>query len=227
MNQDEIKRTMVLLSTVESGKGKKLMHTLNGENIKMHMQTVGEGTAPTEMMDILGLGTNSKDIIISFANEAVVNKLMTNFGDNFASYSEYGGLMMVLKLSAINRLAAEIISHNLTSEQVKGGEVKMKNAHNHNLVMITVAQGYTDQVMETAKKAGATGGTVIRGRIAETEMFSELANMDSEEEREIIFILAPAKVSCQIMEDVNKKFGLRSEAKGILCSVPVEKAYKI
>ena len=73
MNQDEIKRTMVLLSTVESGKGKKLMHTLNGENIKMHMQTVGDGTAPTEMMDILGLGTNSKDIIISRYTERLNN----------------------------------------------------------------------------------------------------------------------------------------------------------
>ena len=37
MNQDEIKRTMVLLSTVETGKGKKLMHTLKGENIKNHL----------------------------------------------------------------------------------------------------------------------------------------------------------------------------------------------
>ena len=227
MNQDEIKRTMVLLSTVESGKGKKLMHTLNKENIKMHFQTVGQGTAPTEMMDILGLGSNSKDIIISFANEAIVKNLMTNFGDNFASYSEYGGLMMVLKLSSINRLAAEIITHNITSDQIKGGEAKMKNAHNHNLVMITVVQGYTDQVMETAKKAGATGGTVIRGRLAGAERLSELAHTEDEEEREIIFILAPAKVSSQIMEDVNKKFGLRSEAKGIMCTVPVEKAYKI
>ncbi len=227
MNQDEMKRIMVLLSTVESGKGKKLMHTLNKENIQMHFQTVGQGTAPTEMMDIFGLGSNSKDIIISFASEVIVHNLMANFGENFASYSEYGGLMMVLKLSSINRLAAEIITHSVTSEQIKEGEVKMKNAHNHNLVMISVAQGYTDQVMETAKKSGATGGTVIRGRLAGAERLSELADIDTADEREIVFILAPAAVSCQIMEDVNQKFGLRTEAKGIMCTVPVEKAYKI
>lgn len=227
MNQNEIKRTMVLLSTVESGKGKKLMHTLNKENIQMHFQTVGQGTAPTEMMDILGLGSNSKDIIISFASEVIVQNLVANFGENFAGYSEYGGLMIVLKLSSINRLAAEIIAHNITSEQIKEGEVMMKNAHNHNLVMISVVQGYMDQVMETAKKSGATGGTVIRGRLAGAERLSVLANVDNEDEREILFILAPAAVSCQIMEDVNKKFGLRSEARGIMCTVPVEKAYKI
>ena len=30
-----------------------------------------------------------------------------------------------------------------------------------------------------------------------------------------------------IMEDINKEFGMRSEAKGIICSVPVDKAFKI
>ena len=51
--------------------------------------------------------------------------------------------------------------------------------------------------------------------------------MELDEERESIIILAPADVSARILEDVNEKYGLRSEARGILCAVPVEKAYKI
>lgn len=39
--------------------------------------------------------------------------------------------------------------------------------------------------------------------------------------------LAPADVSSRILENVNEKYGLRSKARGILCAVPVEKAYKI
>ena len=103
----------------------------------------------------------------------------------------------------------------------------MKNAHSHNLVMVTVNQGYTDQVMEVAKRAGATGGTVIRSRLVEAENLSEIMNTSIEEEREILFIMAPTQVSYKIMEDVNKEFGLQSKAKGILCTVPIDKAYKI
>ncbi|MBQ4103650.1 MAG: hypothetical protein IJC90_04220 [Clostridia bacterium] len=51
--------------------------------------------------------------------------------------------------------------------------------------------------------------------------------MELDEERESIIILAPADVSARILEDVNEKYGLRSKARGILCAVPVEKAYKI
>ena len=103
----------------------------------------------------------------------------------------------------------------------------MNNTHKHNLVMITVSQGFVDEVMQEAKKAGATGGTVIKGRLADTERLKELANIDIEEEREIILIMAPANTSADIMETVNAKFGLRSPARGIMCSVPIEKAYKI
>ena len=48
-----------------------------------------------------------------------------------------------------------------------------------------------------------------------------------DEEREILFILAPQKTSKQIMEDVNREFGLNSKANGIITAVPTEKAYKI
>ena len=76
-------------------------------------------------------------------------------------------------------------------------------------------------------KAGATGGTVIKGRLAESEKLNAIIEMELQEERESIIILAPADVSTRILEDANEKYGLRSKARGILCAVPVEKAYKI
>ena len=227
MSQQEMKRVMMLVSIVESGKGKGLMDTLTEKNIQMHFQSVGQGTAPTEMMDIFGLGSNRKDVIFSFASESVIKKMMLHFGDNFSSYSKYKGLMMVLSLSGMNRLIAGILNHNIEDMDIEGEESKMKNTHNHNLVMIAVAQGYTDEVMEVAKRAGATGGTVIKGRLAENEKISELANIEISDEREIIFILAPNAVSHQIMEDVNREYGLKSDAHGVLCAIPIDKAYKI
>lgn len=226
MNQ-EIKPIMMLLSIVESPQGKKLMDKLNNMNITMHMQSVGHGTAPTEMMDIFGLGNNTKDVIFSFATKDRIQNLMLNFGDNFSSYSKYKGLMMVLSLSSMNRLVAGILNQNNVEIQIEGEEKKMKNTHSHTIVMISVVHGYSDEVMEVAKKAGATGGTVINGRFVESEALNELALVDGNEEREILFILAPVGVGHQIMKDVNQEYGFKSKANGILWTVPVEKAYKI
>ncbi len=222
----ENKRLMMLLSIVRRDCGQKLIKNLKNLGINMHFQTVGFGTAPTEMMDIFGLGTNAKDIVISIGAQSAIKSMMADFGSNFASYSQYGGLMIVLRMSAASRLVTEILNHNLPENEVKG-DGAMKNEHHNNLILISVNNGYADQVMEAAKKAGATGGTIVKGRLADAEYLIELGQMEASEEREIICILAPSAVSQRIMEDVNKGFGISTEANGILCAVPTEKAYKI
>lgn len=220
------KRPMILLSIVERDKGKKLIKELENINIKINFQTAGFGTAPTEMMDIFGLGTNDKDVIISLGDASVVENMMANFGVTFSSHSKYGGLMIILGVSAASRILTEILNFN-NDENAEKGDGAMKNEYHNNLIVISVNEGYSDDVMQIARKAGATGGTVIKGRLAEVERFAELGKTDIDGEREILCILAPLKTSKQIMDDLNKEFGLNSDANGILFAIPTEKAYKI
>ncbi len=220
------KGVMALLSIVELDKGKKLIKELENINIRINFQTIGFGTAPTEMMDIFGLGSNDKDIIISLGAENAVKDMMANFGENFASHSKYGGLMVILDLSAASRILTEILNFNI-SETAGKGTGSMKNEHHNNLIVISVNEGYSDAVMQIARKAGATGGTVIKGRLADVEQFAGIGNATIDGEREMLFILAPQNTSQEIMEEVNKVFGLTSPANGIVFALPTEKAYKI
>lgn len=220
------KRPMFLLSIVERDKGNKLIKELEGLNIRVNLQCVGLGTAPTEMLDIFGLGTRDKDIVISLGSETAIRDMMANFGTTFESHSKYGGLMIILKISAANRILTEILSFKNDKTSDKGTD-SMKNEHHNNLIMISVNEGYSDEVMQVARKAGATGGTVIKGRLANIEQFAEITKNDIDGEREILLILAPIKTSAQIMEDVNKEFGISSAANGIIVAIPTEKAYKI
>ncbi len=220
------KRLMMILSIVERDKGARLIKELKKMNIRVNFQTVGFGTAPTEMMDIFGLGTKDKDIVISLGAENDVKDMMANFGTTFSSHSKYGGLMIVLDISAASRVLTEILNFDNIKNTEKGNGT-MKNEHHNNLIIISVNEGYSEDVMHSARKAGATGGTVIKGRLADIEQFSDFVNTDVDEEREILCILAPLKVSKQIMEEVNKNFGLSSAANGIVFAIPTEKAYKI
>lgn len=220
------KRPMILLSIVERDRGKKLIKELENINIKVNFQCVGLGTAPTEMMDIFGLGSKDKDIVISLGSETVVKDMMVNFGTIFESHTKYGGLMVIFKTSAANRILTEILGFNIDKNSEKGNG-SMKNEHHNHLIIISVNEGFSDDVMQVARKAGATGGTVMKGRLANMEQFADIAKNAVDEEREILCILAPLKTSVQIMEDVNKEFGMTSAANGIIVSVPTEKAYKI
>ena len=221
------KKIMALLSIVELEKGKKLIKELRDLNIHFNFQTVGFGTAPTEMMDIFGLGTNDKDVVISLAAESDIKDMMANFGTTFSSHSKYGGLMIVLDICATSRVFAEILNFNNSKNAEKGAGAVMKNEHHNNLIIISVNEGYSEDVMQVARKAGATGGTVLKGRLADIEQYAEIINTEANGEREMLCILAPLTASKQIMEDVNKEFGISSAANGIVFAVPTEKAYKI
>ncbi len=220
------KKIMALLSFVEVGKGQKLIKEFHQNKIRINFQTFGFGTAPTEMMDIFGLGTNDKDVIISLGAENDVRDLVANFGSRFQSHSKYGGLTIILDVSAAGRVLTEILNYGSTQTKEKEPQ-NMQNEHHNNLVVVSVNQGYIEDVMQVARKAGATGGTVLKGRLADMEQFSEFISTNVDEERELLCILAPAKASRQIMEDINREFGLTSPANGIIFALPTEKAFKI
>ena len=68
--------------------------------------------------------------------------------------------------------------------------------------------------------------SVIRARLTNPEM-EQFDDVDVQEEKEIVTILASSSISGKIMEDVNREWGLRSEAKGMVCALPVDSAFKV
>lgn len=217
---------VMILSILERGKGTSYMEMMRQRDVHFHSQTMGLGTAPSEMMDILGLGSNDKDIIISIVPRQTINALAVDLRESLGS-SRYRGLMMELKLSAVNRLAAEMITRTAQNKNPPEGEDDMRNEYNHQLILISVNQGCTEEVMHTARTAGAMGGTIIRSRLADGGMMGHFGIQDVMEEREIIMILAASTIAPQIMDAVNREHGVRSKAKGIVCALPVERAFKV
>ena len=215
----------MLFSIVGRGKGKAYMDMLTSCGISFHMQMTAHGTAPSEMMDIFGLGNTDKDVVISYATGAACRGYFNRITENVGQSLGYGGLVMCLRLSAINRLTEEVIKRSET--QIQGGKKAVANTHKQQLILITVNQGYTAQVMQTAKKAGAMGGTILRARLASAEKLEQFGQIADQEEKEIISILASSGTAAKIMEEVNKELGFYTEASGMITALPVDKAYKI
>ena len=139
----------------------------------------------------------------------------------------YGGLAMCFELSAINRLTSEIINRSTPDSEGKGVTKRMANTHKQQLILVTVNQGFTGQVMQTAKKAGAMGGTILRARLASADKLEQYGDIAAQEEKEVIAILAPVGTAAKIMEEVNKEHGFHTAACGMITALPVDRAYKI
>ena len=103
----------------------------------------------------------------------------------------------------------------------------MDGKADNSLILIAVNQGHTDDVMDTAREAGARGGTVIRSRWAGAEDEGQFHGISVHSEKELIAIVATSEKRNAIMEMVNLKHGLKTEAGAIVLSMGIERMVRL
>ena len=92
----------------------------------------------------------------------------------------------------------------------------------HVMIASIVNRGYSEEVMNAARSAGAGGGSVLHSRRVGSEKAMEFWGLSVQEEKEIILILASAEDKLAIMQAISDACGLRSDANGIVVSLPID-----
>ena len=82
-------------------------------------------------------------------------------------------------------------------------------------------QGYSELVMDAARKAGAGGGTVIHAKGTGLEREEQFLGVSIASEKEMLFIVVKTELKNDVMRSVMRDAGLESKAKSILFSLPV------
>ena len=210
---------MLIISIVERGKGAAMQKLYRSRQVILHLQCPGMGTATSEIMDILGLGGSEKDIILSFAPAGTALNLLEKLKDDLHDLCPGRGIAFMVAMEAVtNLLAASMGARKKLEKDREYEDMQEKNS----LIMITVNQGFTDEVMSTAKEAGARGGTVVRGRWVMMDEIEQMKGLMLREEKEIILIVVPPEIRNSVMDAVNTHHGLQSEAGAVICSLGVE-----
>ncbi len=90
-------------------------------------------------------------------------------------------------------------------------------------VFCIVNAGFSDHVMEAARKAGAGGGTILKGRGTAGPEAEALFNISIQPEKELIMLLVPAEIKDKVLRALYDAAGLDSAGQGIAFSLPVER----
>ena len=99
--------------------------------------------------------------------------------------------------------------------------------HQHELVVCIVDAGYSQNVMEAARSAGAKGGTIVRARGSANPEAEEFFNIHVQPDKEVLLILVPKDLKDDVLKAIYKDCGLADEAKGIAFSLPVNRTTTI
>lgn len=220
--QIHLRMFFLITSPKLTNKAIKLFHT---ETIPLQYQINGVGTASSEMMDILGLGTPDKSILITMLPKHFADHMMKKVKKELKLGMANSGIAFTIPLTGVNsqlyRMLEQMESEDKQSPEKKEETTmaEMKNS----LIITVVNQGYSEAVMDAARKAGARGGTVVHSRRLgdDTEVLG-FWGFSIQEEKEMVFIVANKAHKLDIMKAIGEKCGLHSDAKGLVTSLPID-----
>lgn len=213
----------LIMSIVERGQGALMRQFFLSETyqIRCLWQSAGRGTASSELLNILGIGTPERDVLFALATGPSARSLFRHLSNGLGANTHAKGIVISLPLSAVDGLMAAALTH-LETLEVENGENAMENESHHSLILVIVNQGYTDAVMATARDAGARGGTVLRTRWAGDDMVHDIMGITVQAERELLAIVSTHKDRAAIMQAIHDAHGMKEAAQAMVCALPVE-----
>lgn len=187
--------------------------------VPVNFITLGYGTATNELLDYFGLDGTEKAVIFSVVSRKTWKKIKTGLEREMQIDVPGTGVAFIIPLASIGGLKA---LRFLTGDQTfEHGEESVLKDTKFELLIIIANQGYTELIMDAARKMKAGGGTVIHAKGTGMESADKFLGVTLAAEKEIIFIVVKKEQKNAIMKSVMEDAGLNSKAKSIIFSLPV------
>lgn len=193
---------------------KSLKLLTNEFSLPFNVVSHGEGTASQGILDFLGLTKTEKIVFTSIIPDTYEKEIL-NYIKKEMRIKEIGrGVAFTTPLSSSPQYI-----HDAFKE--KRGTI-MNNKKGYHLLITIVIEGYAEKVMTVAKKNGANGGTLIKGREIGTKGGFKFFNVQVEPEKDVLMIVCKEEDKNKIMSAILEKFGANTEAKGVCITLPID-----
>ena len=204
---------------------RKLEDVFDSMDIPMCFQFRGKGTATSEMMDIFGLRGTTRLLTGAFLPKTYVKPLFEMMDKQLSFRHKGGGIAITVPMIGMQSFVFELMNDEKQDEAesaLKGDETEMKEKSEYALIWVSVAGGYSDDVVDAARKAGAKGGTVMKGRRRSSERVRHLFGISMQEEQDFVMIVVPREKKNDTMTAIMDACGLQTKAHGVVWALPVD-----
>lgn len=212
---------MLLVLIYSEGNDKKINSILNKFGVKVKTVTNASGTASASVLDYFGLAETKKDVYLAIIPDYLEHNILSKLKNAFKFEKIGTGITFTIPISSSNKFLVDSFKKSDVEEKVK--DMKEDNNKYH-LIITIVLEGYLEQAMAAAKKAGATGGTVIKGRGLANLVPAKVLGFNIETEREVILNVVEDESKQKVMEEITSAVGIKTGGKGVCIALPISDA---
>lgn len=214
-------RLLMLIATPKLSE--KAVGLFDEANAPIQYRMDGHGTASREVMDMLGLDSGDKNILISLLPKPFADEMLVRLRRSLKLGTAGSGIAYTVAITGGNNRLIQMLE--TVNEERRGAQTRrmpVMEVNAYQMVIAVVNQGYSEDVMAAARPAGAAGGTVLHSRRVGKDETLTFWGISVQPEKEIVMILCRQEEKQAIMKAIADSCGMRSEAQGLVISVPVE-----
>ncbi len=206
-----------VLAIIDRSRVKELQDICDELELSVVLTKLGKGTATSEHLLLYDLQQTEKAVIGTIVTQASMKQLM-----KAAKWKMYidilgNGIMMAIPIKSVS--GGKNLAY-LTDGQDLGGTVPDMNFKNE-LIVVILNEGHADMVMDAARSANATGGTILHAKGTGGQKAEKFFGVSLAQEKDMIYILAPSNKKSEIMKAINWNCGTNTPAGAICFSLPV------
>ena len=208
----------LFFSVVPHGKGEKLTRAAMESGCRGGTVLMGRGLAKTNLAAILGLGENSKDVIMMVVEKSACESVKNAIQTVTSKEKRHFGELFSVGVDSLLKGGNIIENLNAADENMEEDIMSTQNE----MITVIVNKGYADDVMAAARQAGAGGGTVINARGTAKETDERFFGMHIVSEKEMLVMVVPSDKKQAVISAIRELKCLKDPGMGIAYSGKVE-----
>lgn len=211
---------LYLMAAIINRQHTRLFAEFYEENgVSVNLITLGRGTASSEILDYFGLEHSEKSVIFSVVTGETWKKIKRGLQQKMRIDVPGTGIAFIVPMSSIaGKKQLMFLTENQNFQ--KGEETTLKDTK-YELLVVIANQGYTELIMDAARKKNAAGGTVVHAKGTGMQGAERFLGVTLAAEKEMLFIVTSREQRSEIMKAIVDEAGMNSKAKSIVFSLPV------
>lgn len=197
----------------------KYLDFFNRHGVNRVLSVLSHGTASEKTLDYFGIEKTEKITFEAMIRDQIKEQLVKDMYIEMDIGSANNGIAVFVPIDGIGGTSSlrYFVGDNPVEKKEETGMSESKTV----LIITVVDKGNTDLVMDSARSAGASGGTVIRAKGTGAEL-AKFFGVSISEEKEMVYIVADRSDRDNIMHAIMEKAGSNTDAHGVVFSLPVD-----
>lgn len=220
----------LLVTIVKKGLASKIVKASKKAGAQGGTIIFGRGTGVHEHASFFGIKIEpEKEVILTIVDVDTSDSVLAAIVQEGKLDKPGTGVGFILDTKQVAGIAHLLGLGLLAEETTENKEIDMSmdNEVKYDLIVTVVNKGMSDLVVDSSKKAGAEGGTIITGRGTGIHEKAKLFSIQIEPEKELVLTLIDHQKTEQVLNAILEGAELNKPGHGIAFVLPVDKTVGI